>query len=83
MLCLDEVAAHVTGDATDVLRELLHGQLAVTTALLITHELETVMHCDRIAVLDGGRIAEIGGRDEMLSVPGSVCSGMHRAGNVE
>lgn len=83
MLCLDEVTAHVTGDAGDSLPGLLGGRLAGTTVLLIAHKLQTIMHCDRIAVLDSGRIAEIGGREELLSRQGSVFAGMHRAGHVE
>ena len=36
------------------------------TRLVIAHRLSTVRHCDRILVLDGGRIAEEGTYDELL-----------------
>ncbi|MEE3359824.1 MAG: ABC transporter ATP-binding protein, partial [Pseudomonadota bacterium] len=36
------------------------------TILIIAHRLTTVRHCDRIIVLDAGRIAESGTWDELV-----------------
>ena len=40
------------------------------TRIVIAHRLSTVRHCDRILVLDGGRIAEQGTYDELIEKGG-------------
>ena len=40
--------------------------MAGRTTFIIAHRLSTVQHCDRIVVLDGGRIVEAGGFAELL-----------------
>jgi len=40
--------------------------MAGRTTFIIAHRLSTVQHCDRIVVLDGGRIVEAGGLAELL-----------------
>lgn len=43
------------------------------TLLFISHDLAVVQHvCDRIAVMQGGRIVEIGTREEILTAPREV-----------
>ncbi|MDX6260647.1 MAG: ATP-binding cassette, subfamily bacterial [Kribbellaceae bacterium] len=41
-----------------------------TTTLLITHRLSSVRDCDRILVLEGGRIIQDGAHDDLVAVPG-------------
>ena len=40
------------------------------TRLVIAHRLSTIRRCDRIVVLDGGRIAEDGTYDELVAAGG-------------
>ena len=40
------------------------------TRIVIAHRLSTVRHCDRILVLDGGKIAESGTYDELIAKGG-------------
>ncbi|GAB3973779.1 ABC transporter ATP-binding protein [Actinoallomurus acanthiterrae] len=41
------------------------------TSLIISHRFSTVRKADRIAVLDGGRITELGSHDELLQAGGA------------
>jgi ATP-binding cassette subfamily B protein len=36
------------------------------TAIIVAHRLSTAMRADRIAVVDDGRIAELGSHDELV-----------------
>ena len=40
------------------------------TRIVIAHRLSTIRHCDRIMVVDGGRIAEQGTYDELIQQGG-------------
>ena len=60
----------------DTLEELMHGR----TTLIITHRLATVHHLDKIAVLEGGLVAEVGSGPELLA-RGGVYARLYRAGN--
>jgi subfamily B ATP-binding cassette protein MsbA len=44
------------------------------TTLVIAHRLSTIESADRIAVLDGGRLAEIGTHQELLKAGGAYAA---------
>lgn len=44
------------------------------TRIVIAHRLSTIMKCDRIIVLDGGKIAEQGTFDELMASNGLFSS---------
>lgn len=50
----------------DTLGYLMSGR----TTILIAHRLSTAMHCDQIAVLEGGRVAEQGSHHQLLAAGG-------------
>ena len=54
---LDNVSQKHVSDSLDSLR---------CTRLVVAHRLSTVRHCDRIMVVDGGRIAEEGTYEELI-----------------
>lgn len=70
ILVLDDALASVDTQTEDKilnhLREIMQGR----TTIFISHRVSTVRNADRIAVLHGGRIVELGTHEELLSLNG-------------
>jgi len=66
-LILDEPTAALDARSEQALFERFSELVRGRTALFISHRLATVRMADRIAVLDGGRVAEQGSHDELMA----------------
>ena len=60
---LSSVDTHTEDKILNHLREIMQGR----TTIFISHRVSTVRNADRIAVLHGGRIVELGTHDELLA----------------
>ena len=74
LVLLDEPTAQldVRGEA-----EIFDRILAATrraTTILISHRFSTVRHADRIAVIENGRVIELGSHDELMALRGRYCT---------
>jgi ATP-binding cassette subfamily B protein len=49
------------------------------TAIIVAHRLSTAMRADRIAVVDDGRIIELGSHEELVHRPGGRYAEMFEA----
>jgi ATP-binding cassette, subfamily B, multidrug efflux pump len=63
---LSSVDTHTEDKILNHLRQLMEGR----TTIFISHRVSTVRNADRIAVLHGGRIVEIGTHDELVEKNG-------------
>ncbi|HET6857715.1 MAG TPA: ABC transporter ATP-binding protein [Streptomyces sp.] len=65
LLLLDDATSAVDARVEHEIHEALKSVMAGRTTLLIAHRRSTLNLADRIAVLDGGRLADIGTHDEL------------------
>ncbi|MEO3807443.1 ABC transporter ATP-binding protein [Sphaerisporangium sp. B11E5] len=70
ILVLDEPTAHLDVRTEHELFRRLSGITEGISVVLISHRLFTVRQADRIALLSGGRIAELGSHDELMAAGG-------------
>src|SRR5213082_1262740 len=67
LLVLDEPTASLDAEAEHDLFQRLKALARDRSAILISHRFSTVRTADRIAVLQGGRISELGSHDELIA----------------
>ncbi|MGE0749135.1 MAG: ABC transporter transmembrane domain-containing protein [Variibacter sp.] len=60
LLLLDEATSALDAESETQVQKALEGLMAERTTIVIAHRLATVLSCDRILLLDGGRIVEEG-----------------------
>ncbi|MET7724832.1 ABC transporter ATP-binding protein [Streptomyces mirabilis] len=65
LLVLDDATSAVDARVEHEIHEALKGVMEGRTTLLIAHRRSTLNLADRIAVLDGGRLADIGTHEEL------------------
>jgi ATP-binding cassette subfamily B protein len=60
LLLLDEATSSLDAESEGLVQAALERLMAERTTLVIAHRLATVLSCDRILVMDAGRIVEEG-----------------------
>ncbi len=70
VLILDEATSALDAESERAVQEALQRLMQQRTTLVIAHRLSTVQHADRIVVLDGGRIVEVGTHTALMDAGG-------------
>jgi ATP-binding cassette, subfamily B, bacterial len=70
VLILDEATSSLDLATESLIERALDVLLEGRTAVLIAHRLNTAMRADRIAVVEDGRLAEVGPHTELLALEG-------------
>ena len=66
ILILDEATSALDSESERLVQEALSNLMKGRTVLVIAHRLATVRSADRILVVDGGTVAEVGTHEELL-----------------
>jgi len=70
LLVLDEPTAAIDAEAEVALFERFRALAASRSAIIISHRFSTVRMADRIAVLEGGKLRELGTHEDLLAANG-------------
>jgi ABC-type multidrug transport system ATPase subunit len=70
ILILDEATSSVDSESELAIQKALAELVKDRTSIIIAHRLSTLRNCDRILVVDDGRLAEQGSHEELMALNG-------------
>lgn len=71
LLLLDEATSSLDSESESAVQAALENVMKDRTVVVIAHRLATIQSADRIAVLEGGEVSQIGSHDELLAQGGT------------
>ncbi|CAE8713287.1 unnamed protein product [Polarella glacialis] len=71
ILLLDEATSAVDMQTDSLIQGTIRKEFSEHTVLCIAHRISTIMESDRVCVLEGGKLAEIGSPQELMRQEGS------------
>ena len=70
ILILDEATANIDTETESIIQQSLEKIKSIGTMLIVAHRLSTIQHCDKIFVLQDGKIIESGSHQDLLKNKG-------------
>jgi len=70
LLLLDEATSSLDAESETLVKDALENLMQRRTTLVIAHRLATVLSCDRIVVMEAGRIVEEGRHEKLVAAGG-------------
>ena len=74
ILLLDEATSALDSEVEHAITQSLDEMMAGKTVIAIAHRLSTIASMDRLVVMDGGQIVEMGSHDELIAKGGVYAS---------
>lgn len=67
VVCLDEVSAHLSAAESAVIEKVVSERLRHKTCVRISHDVDTLMACDTVGILECGQLVEVGCPNDLRS----------------
>ena len=74
VLILDEATSSVDPGTEAIVELAMESLMADRTVIAIAHRLSTSQRCDRVVVVDAGRLVEVGSHDELVDRQGAYAA---------
>ena len=74
VLVCDEATANIDERTENHIQELISTEFSKSTMIVIAHRLKTILSCDKIIVMEAGKVAETGSPEELLAREASFFS---------
>ena len=78
ILILDEPTSSIDDDTERSLQQFIQREFRDLTIITVAHRINTILHCDRVVVMDSGHLVECGNPDELLGSD-SLFAALHRS----
>ena len=78
VLLLDDCTSALDAETEARIQRALRRFLPGRTCVIVSHKVASVRHADRIAVLEGGRIVEVGDHDHLIERNGYYAATYHQ-----